>query len=136
MWMAPTVYSGSLRVGLTCCLLRRSGGERGCGFRQAVARACCAGAAPSDASARHGDRSLHRAPTWPRSGVHVCWQWPPALCRTAVDEPARRSTAVRASRVRLPRSEEHTSELQSLMRTSYAVFCLKKKIVKENTKLN
>src|SRR3546814_4899999 len=29
------------------------------------------------------------------------------------------------------RSEEHTSELQSLMRTSYAVFCLKKK--KHNT---
>src|SRR3546814_10644090 len=29
------------------------------------------------------------------------------------------------------RSEEHTSELQSLMRISYAVFCLKKK--KENT---
>src|SRR3546814_2959161 len=32
---------------------------------------------------------------------------------------------------RLNRSEEHTSELQSLMRRSYAVFCLKKKI--ENT---
>src|SRR3546814_8766100 len=30
------------------------------------------------------------------------------------------------------RSEEHTSELQSLMRISYAVFCLKKKI--KNTK--
>src|SRR3546814_7287533 len=30
-------------------------------------------------------------------------------------------------RDRLPRSEEHTSELQSLMRISYAVFCLKKK---------
>src|SRR3546814_2193000 len=29
------------------------------------------------------------------------------------------------------RSEEHTSELQSLMRTSYAVFCLKKKILKQ-----
>src|SRR3546814_7306811 len=28
----------------------------------------------------------------------------------------------------LTRSEEHTSELQSLMRNSYAVFCLKKKI--------
>src|SRR3546814_5131875 len=28
---------------------------------------------------------------------------------------------------RLARSEEHTSELQSLMRISYAVFCLKKK---------
>src|SRR3546814_10240820 len=33
-----------------------------------------------------------------------------------------------AARVdRQPRSEEHTSELQSLMRNSYAVFCLKKK---------
>src|SRR3546814_4470760 len=31
------------------------------------------------------------------------------------------------------RSEEHTSELQSLMRISYAVFCLKKK--NKNTKL-
>src|SRR3546814_2277023 len=30
-------------------------------------------------------------------------------------------------RASLTRSEEHTSELQSLMRTSYAVFCLKKK---------
>src|SRR3546814_5878073 len=29
---------------------------------------------------------------------------------------------------RVARSEEHTSELQSLMRISYAVFCLKKKI--------
>src|SRR3546814_2802494 len=28
------------------------------------------------------------------------------------------------------RSEEHTSELQSLMRISYAVFCLKKKLIK------
>src|SRR3546814_2149457 len=35
----------------------------------------------------------------------------------------------------LPRSEEHTSELQSLMRISYAVFCLKKKKNKKpNTK--
>src|SRR3546814_8386781 len=34
-----------------------------------------------------------------------------------------------------PRSEEHTSELQSLMRISYAVFCLKKKNtnITENT---
>src|SRR3546814_5062409 len=31
------------------------------------------------------------------------------------------------------RSEEHTSELQSLMRTSYAVFCLKKKTHKHAT---
>src|SRR3546814_6919774 len=38
---------------------------------------------------------------------------------------------VRADRTR--RSEEHTSELQSLMRISYAVFCLKKKKTKVNT---
>src|SRR3546814_5554507 len=31
----------------------------------------------------------------------------------------------------LERSEEHTSELQSLMRISYAVFCLKKKIIRD-----
>src|SRR3546814_3132152 len=31
-----------------------------------------------------------------------------------------------------PRSEEHTSELQSLMRISYAVFCLKKKNKDQN----
>src|SRR3546814_2406217 len=33
------------------------------------------------------------------------------------------------------RSEEHTSELQSLMRISYAVFCLKKKTSTINTKV-
>src|SRR3546814_1891362 len=32
------------------------------------------------------------------------------------------------------RSEEHTSELQSLMRISYAVFCLKKKTTKKKKK--
>src|SRR3546814_9099565 len=32
-----------------------------------------------------------------------------------------------------PRSEEHTSELQSLMRISYAVFCLKKKNIQKPT---
>src|SRR3546814_3390819 len=39
---------------------------------------------------------------------------------------------------RAPRSEEHTSELQSLMRISYAVFCLKKKTKTKatNTKTN
>src|SRR3546814_8206416 len=33
----------------------------------------------------------------------------------------------------LARSEEHTSELQSLMRTSYAVFCLKKQNTQQKT---
>src|SRR3546814_9771350 len=35
----------------------------------------------------------------------------------------------------MDRSEEHTSELQSLMRTSYAVFCLKKKTTEQKTQL-
>src|SRR3546814_9322588 len=38
------------------------------------------------------------------------------------------------ARHRLAGSEEHTSELQSLMRISYAVFCLKKKKNKDATK--
>src|SRR3546814_5725880 len=46
----------------------------------------------------------------------------------------REHRALRASRLRLRegRSEEHTSELQSLMRLSYAVFCLKKKKSNKN----
>src|SRR3546814_3650212 len=36
----------------------------------------------------------------------------------------------------LSRSEEHTSELQSLMRISYAVFCLKKKKKEHNVTCN
>src|SRR3546814_11078994 len=51
----------------------------------------------------------------------------PALCADA--PPAASIPPTRASRSsgRNGRSEEHTSELQSLMRISYAVFCLKKK---------
>src|SRR3546814_8564730 len=49
-----------------------------------------------------------RAPGWARAVPWTCWR------RTAC------------------RSEEHTSELQSLMRISYAVFCLKKKILYTN----
>src|SRR3546814_6547823 len=44
----------------------------------------------------------------------------------AVDDDERRKGYQRDARDH--RSEEHTSELQSLMRNSYAVFCLKKKI--------
>src|SRR3546814_19650096 len=44
-----------------------------------------------------------------------------------VDPRHRPVGTVSLSRVLRNRSEEHTSELQSLMRISYAVFCLKKK---------
>src|SRR3546814_5937422 len=40
---------------------------------------------------------------------------------------------IRKKRGRFRRSEEHTSELQSLMRISYAVFCLKQKIQTYNS---
>src|SRR3546814_2882854 len=40
-----------------------------------------------------------------------------------------------AAEARVVRSEEHTSELQSLMRISYAVFCLKKKKKKSTRKI-
>src|SRR3546814_9303480 len=36
-------------------------------------------------------------------------------------------SSARRTAIRRPRSEEHTSELQSLMRISYDVFCVKKK---------
>src|SRR3546814_6358730 len=67
----------------------------------------------------------------PEQGVHL----PVGGCRPAQrpplraggPEPADRQCGLDRRHRRLPRSEEHTSELQSLMRISYAVFCLKKK---------
>src|SRR3546814_5038207 len=65
----------------------------------------------------HYDTGHERTPTLPRTTTLCCG------CRAS-------ATAIivcrQLSRSRR-RSEEHTSELQSLMRTSYAVFCLKKK---------
>src|SRR3546814_7516722 len=52
---------------------------------------------------------------------------PPARLRRSDHTSGRRSGG--------GRSEEHTSELQSLMRISYAVFCLKKKKNKSKNKL-
>src|SRR3546814_5062610 len=52
-------------------------------------------------------------------------EWPPILAEAGIE----RARVFRAFPFRLcveHRSEEHTSELQSLMRHSYAVFCLKK----------
>src|SRR3546814_9666383 len=48
----------------------------------------------------------------------------------------RRARATRAQAdIGIARSEEHTSELQSLMRISYAVFCLKKTNTKKNNNI-
>src|SRR3546814_5739728 len=55
-----------------------------------------------------------------RTGIIVADRYGAAIIREAAINP-------------LNRSEEHTSELQSLMRTSYAVFCLKHKKTHTNT---
>src|SRR3546814_5620016 len=60
-------------------------------------------------------RSAARSVRWAHGGAGL----PPAR-RGRPGNPHRRC-------VEIERSEEHTSELQSLMRISYAVFCLKKK---------
>src|SRR3546814_3501815 len=46
--------------------------------------------------------------------------------------PTRLAERIHNMRIGVQRSEEHTSELQSLMRISYAVFCLKKKNIELN----
>src|SRR3546814_7854614 len=58
----------------------------------------------------------------------------PAYVRSRPRSAATTMTTFARSKVpsTMPRSEEHTSELQSLMRISYAVFCLKKKNNKQN----
>src|SRR3546814_9777957 len=52
---------------------------------------------------------------------------PTVTNRRSLDEWNHNRHATGRDAVSAPRSEEHTSELQSLMRISYAVFCLKKK---------
>src|SRR3546814_10464158 len=58
------------------------------------------------------------------------------LCRRRRDDQPIAAQAGQSGRSRGVRSEEHTSELQSLMRISYAVFCLKKKKSNKNTAYN
>src|SRR3546814_10035847 len=54
------------------------------------------------------------------------WSRASAMAGAAMTRPVRAATASLLL-ITGVRSEEHTSELQSLMRISYAVFCLKKK---------
>src|SRR3546814_1245314 len=73
----------------------------------------------------------------PRRGAHDARGKCRARLPRARDDPddaapargeRRRLSRAQVDRLWRVRSEEHTSELQSLMRISYAVFCLKKKI--------
>src|SRR3546814_8395261 len=73
----------------------------------------------------------HRELVQVRHAVHVGEDHRRAVVLADVGTQQRRALEVVAGQAtaerRLDRSEEHTSELQSLMRISYAVFCLKKK---------
>src|SRR3546814_6673011 len=66
-----------------------------------------------------------------RSGSRPERRLPPRYCGAIGVRP--RTRRGRGSGRLRTRSEEHTSELQSLMRTSYAVVCLKKKKTKQST---
>src|SRR3546814_3449721 len=61
-------------------------------------------------------------------------QRPGANSRDIAAESIEGNRGARPDRIRHRRSEEHTSELQSLMRISYAVFCLQKKSHKCQTR--
>src|SRR3546814_6698002 len=72
-----------------------------------------------------------RTTSWPRVSVQHR-PIAPARPHSRRLSPPRRQAPLKPGqaaprRLISPRSEEHTSELQSLMRISYAVFCLKKK---------
>src|SRR3546814_8231904 len=98
---------------------------------------------PRAAHAAERDHRLFRDPEG--GGAGTARQ--PALCgichrhprqRQPPSQPDQRRARFLEGRGRAarPRSEEHTSELQSLMRISYAVFCLKKKITNINKQEN
>src|SRR3546814_6371682 len=93
--------------------------EADCGLPRAlVARAV--GKRPGPSPAGPFDRSAHRAA-------------PEQIHDREQNDRAEQRDQQRAKR-EAARSEEHTSELQSLMRISYAVFCLKKKKINNNIK--
>src|SRR3546814_1724113 len=85
----------------------------------------------SDRSSDVCSSDLAGRPARPHRGASAASPAAPTPARSRRSAPRRaarpRSRAAAASHPRRPRSEEHTSELQSLMRISYAVFCLKKK---------
>src|SRR3546814_10501645 len=96
------------------------------GQQQMIAMAEAAGFtldATSEANANTKDTKDHP------NGV---WTLPPSNNHDDADD-AKYQAIGESDRMTL-RSEEHTSELQSLMRNSYAVFCLKKKKINNNTK--
>src|SRR3546814_10283548 len=93
---------------------RREGPPRGRGERR-----------DGEAASAEDRAGAAEAPA-PAMGQPLSRKWTVRILRLSTGLPSR---VAGRNRQRL-RSEEHTSELQSLMRISYAVFCLKKKNTK------
>src|SRR3546814_4395951 len=77
---------------------------------------------PSEANAPRTSPSPRLSSSATFSSKTNCGRSSPTRRATSAKRPERSPESPRPR----PRSEEHTSELQSLMRISYAVFCLKK----------
>src|SRR3546814_2620903 len=107
----------------------RRAGQPAIGLRLALAGA--AEAAPAR-SAPVSRRAAFEPATLPPCGKDTVRRPPMGAYRKSPEAIAR-LTPEQYRVTQESRSEEHTSELQSLMRISYAVFCLKKKT---NTKTN
>src|SRR3546814_2981334 len=116
-----TLFRSGARIGCRSCIRRAASGSSAPDQSRA-ARCCC-----SDRPTACADRSGRDTDQCHAEGD----------CRERGRRDRMRKTTVLdhsiadpSSPCPPPRSEEHTSELQSLMRISYAVFCLKKKIIK------
>src|SRR3546814_5363952 len=108
-----------------------------CGHAHALACAHAIAAARGDDVRHHTEAK--RDLLWAELAVAHAWRssidWPGLLgqppqlvvLRQLIAVAERLRTLAQAPSAAAARSEEHTSELQSLMRISYAVFCLKKK---------
>src|SRR3546814_11371907 len=72
-------------------------------------------------------RSRSCGPQQAAQAIHECGTFFSPFDRKHVNTLEHYRRTINTESRRYSRSEEHTSELQSLMRISYAVFCLKKK---------
>src|SRR3546814_4842692 len=81
---------------------------------------------------RHHKESAARADAFCKAGDRIPHLRDGLQCENILQRLAERPVAELPLRIIIERSEEHTSELQSLMRISYAVFCLKKKKTTRN----
>src|SRR3546814_2759530 len=107
------VANRKLGSGCTCVAVVIGGGD---GIASTPIAVLVAAADPGPASTGTSATTRNRMPRLRQSKL------PARACGAALAQAS--ATSIRMSDTR---SEEHTSELQSLLRISYAVFCLKKK---------